>query len=306
MKTAYTFVTLRYVHDVVTGEFANVGVVLYAPAERYLEARFTSSYERLNALFVKIDQANYRNLIRYLGNRFVELAAEVREGLNLASVQGIDELVRRVLPPDDSSLQWSAASGGFSSNLGETVGQLYARMVERYTRSDDASSRTDEDIARPFKAQLNKAAEKLHEKCIEAKDYQYDFQYAWKNSMWHVYEPVSFDLVNSSSIVEKANNWLGRGVALNDSPESFKIHFILGEPKRSENQEAFVRACHLLERIPAQKELVRENEFLVYTAPNAEVKVAVFFQGQDDLAGAACVCGVGSGRNRFQNGNSSV
>ena len=93
MKTAYTFVTLRYVHDVVTGEFANVGLVVYAPEERYLEARFTSSYERLNALFVKIDHANYRNLIRYLGNRFVELAAEVREGLNLVPVQGIDQLV---------------------------------------------------------------------------------------------------------------------------------------------------------------------------------------------------------------------
>ena len=62
MKTAYTFVTLRYVHDVVTGEFANVGIVLYAPDERYLEARFTTSYERLNALFVKIDHANYRSL----------------------------------------------------------------------------------------------------------------------------------------------------------------------------------------------------------------------------------------------------
>ena len=260
MKTAYTFVTLRYVHDVVTGEFANVGVVLYAPAERYLEARFSSSYERLNALFVKIDQANYRNLIRYLGNRFVEMATEVRIGLNLAPVQGIDELVRRVLPPDDSSLQWSAISGGFSSNLGETVAQLYARMVMRYARGEEADSRTDEDIARPFKAQLKQAAQKLHKKRIETKDYQYDFQFAWKNSMWHLYEPVSFDLISPSSIVEKANNWLGRGVALNDSAEPFRIHFILGEPKRSENQDAFVRACHLLERIPAQKELVREYE----------------------------------------------
>lgn len=260
MKTAYSFVTLRYVHDVVTGEFANVGVVLYAPAERYLEARFTSSYERLNALFVKIDHANYRNLIRYLSHRFVELAAEVRGGLNLAPVQGIEELVRRVLPPDDSSLQWSAMSGGFSANLGETVGQLYARMIERYTRSGEVASRNDEDIAKPFKARLQKAAEKLHEKRIVAKDYQYDFHYAWQNSIWHLYEPVSFDLLLPGSIVEKANNWLGRGVALHDSLERFKIHFILGEPKSPENQEAFVRACHLLERIPAQKELVNESD----------------------------------------------
>ena len=65
-------------------------------------------------------------------------------------VQGIVEIVRRVLPPDDSSLQWSATSGGFSANVGETFGQLYARMVERYARGDDVETRSDEDIAKPF------------------------------------------------------------------------------------------------------------------------------------------------------------
>lgn len=260
MKTAYSYVTLRYVHDVVTGEFVNVGVVFYAPSEHYLEARFTSSYERLNALFLKIDHANYRNLVRYLSNRFVELAAELRDGLNLTPLQKIEELVRRVLPQDDSSLQWSSMSGGFSENLGETVGQLYARLVERYTRSGEVASRDDEDIAKPFKARLRKAVEKLHEKRIVAKDYEYDFQYAWQNSIWHLYEPVSFDLIDPGSIVEKANRWLGRGVALNDSRERFKIHFLLGEPKRPGTEKAFENARHLLEKIPAQKELISENQ----------------------------------------------
>ena len=31
MKTNYSTIILRYIHDVVTGEFANIGVVLYAP-----------------------------------------------------------------------------------------------------------------------------------------------------------------------------------------------------------------------------------------------------------------------------------
>lgn len=260
MKTAYAYVTLRYVHDVVTGEFVNVGVVVYAPSERYLEARFTSSYERLNAVFLKIDHANYRNLVRHLSHRFIELAAELREGLNLTPLQGIEELVRRVLPQDDSSLQWSSMGGGFSENLPETVGQLYARLVERYARSGEVASRDDEDIAKPFRARLRKAAEKLREKRIVAKDYEYDFQYAWQNSIWHLYEPVSFDLIDPGSIVEKANRWLGRGVALSDSSERFKIHFLLGEPKRPGTAKAFENARHLLEKIPAQKELVSESQ----------------------------------------------
>ena len=66
MKTTYSTITLRYLHDVVTGEFANIGVVLYAPEQRYLEARFTTSYERLNAIFLKIDHLHYRALMRYM------------------------------------------------------------------------------------------------------------------------------------------------------------------------------------------------------------------------------------------------
>jgi hypothetical protein len=267
------------VHDVVTGEFANVGVVLYAPAERYLEARFTSSYERLNALFVKIDHANYRNLIRYLSNRFVELAAEMRGCLDLAPVQGIEELVRRVLPPDDSSLQWSAVSGGFSANLGETVGQVYARMIERYTRSGEVASRNDEDIARPFKARLQKAAEKLHEKRIVARDYAYEFHYAWQNSIWHLYEPVSFDLLDPGSIVEKANRWLGRGVALSDSKERFKIYFLLGEPQQPGTEKAFVNAKHLLAKIPGETELVSEGDVETF-ADTVAAEIASHAVGQ--------------------------
>ena len=48
----------------------------------------------------------------------------------------------------------------------------------------------------------------------------------------HLYEPVSFDPADPGSIVEKANRWLGRGMAIHDFPERFKIHFLLAEPKR--------------------------------------------------------------------------
>ena len=89
---------------------------------------------------------------------------------------------------------------------------------------------------------------------------EYDFRFAWKNDIWHLYEPVSFDLVDPGSIREKANKWLGRGVALDDSREKFKIHFLLGEPRQDETRKAFENAIHLLSKVPGQKELVRENE----------------------------------------------
>jgi hypothetical protein len=262
MKTTYTYVTLRYVHDVVTGEFANIGVVLYAPDQRLLEARFTSSYERLSAFFLKIDHAHFRNLMRYFSIRFAELAEELGESLELLPVTGIVDLVRRVLPPDDSSLQWSEQSGGFSDDPKATLAKLYARLVERYVKTDEPLSRSDDEIAKPFKARLEKrrVAQRLDEKRIVAKDFQYKFDFGWKNSIWHLYEPVSFDLVSPSNILDKAANWLGRGTALQESDEEFKIYFLLGEPKSREGRKAFENARHLLEKIPGKKKLIPESE----------------------------------------------
>lgn len=272
MKTAYSYVTLRYVHDVVTGEFANVGVVLYAPEQRLLAARFTTSYERLSAIFLRIDHTHFRALMRYLANRFEELSEELRDGLELPALTGLGELVRRVLPPDDSSLQWSEPGGGFTENAEETLRDRFNRLVERYVRGSELPSRTDDEIARPFKATLEKRhlTQKVRQKRIEARDYQYEFQFGWKNSVWHVYEPVSFDLMNPGSIVEKANTWLGRGTALQDSPERFKIHFLLGEPKLPGNQKAFEHAQHLLKKIPGHPQLVRENRLAEFAEEVAE------------------------------------
>jgi hypothetical protein len=190
MKTNYSTIILRYVHDVVTGEFANIGVVLYAPEQRFLEARFATSYERLNAIFLKIDHLHFRALMRYMANRFEQLGGKVRDGLEVQPVTALSAIVKRVLPPDDSSLQWSQQGGGITDDPARILGEAYTRFVERYIAGATQVSRTDEEIAKPFKAKLGKMAAKLSEKTIETKDYQYDFHFAWKNDIWHLYEPV--------------------------------------------------------------------------------------------------------------------
>jgi hypothetical protein len=273
MKTCYNYVTLRYVHDPITQEFANVGVVLYAAQSRHLEACFSSRYSRLNDMFLRIDHNHFRAQMRYLSQAFEELGLEIREG-DLVGRQDskIEDLVRRVLPADDSSLQWSKSAGGFSDDLSVTVKQLFARQVERYVESPDSGSRTDEEVARPFKATLEekKVSGLVEQKRIVAKDYDYEFQFAWKNSIWHLYEPVSFDLLDPNSIREKANRWLGRCTALQDAAEKYKIYFLLGEPRRSDVNEAFLNAQHLLEKIPGQKQLVPEKELKQFSENVAE------------------------------------
>lgn len=262
MSVAYTFVTLRYLHDGVSGEFANVGVVLHCPARQYLAARLSPSYERLNAIFLKIDHAHYRGLIRHLTGRLDELGEQLRGELPLAGTATLEELCHRVLPPDDSSLQWSPPGAGLAEEpqLDRTLSELYARLVERYTRPGDTGGFGEEDILRAFRARLGPAVAHLHSHRITTPDYHYDFAHAWKPKAgpWQLFEPVSFDLVDPASLLEKANRWLGRGVALRESRDKHRLHFLLGAPRRPGHVHAFQNAKHLLAKVPGQPRLVEE------------------------------------------------
>jgi hypothetical protein len=42
---------LRYVHDVASGEFANVGVVLYSPEARFTGALCRDTHGRISKMF---------------------------------------------------------------------------------------------------------------------------------------------------------------------------------------------------------------------------------------------------------------
>jgi len=124
MSAAYSYVTLRYVHDIVTGEFVNVGVVVYAPSQNFLRARFLTDFRRLNAMFREIDDAHLREMLQYLVVTFDCL----EQGAS-SDASAIVSLVQQVLPADDSSLQWSEAGGGITSESrksgsGESRGQI--------------------------------------------------------------------------------------------------------------------------------------------------------------------------------------
>jgi hypothetical protein len=93
-----------------------------------------------------------------------------------------------------------------------------------------------------------------------APNYDYEFEHSWKNELWHVYEPVSFDMVEGASMLEKANRWVGRAASLVDSSDPFSIHMLLGEPLDEGLRASFVKAQNILNKMPGKKEFIRESE----------------------------------------------
>jgi hypothetical protein len=263
MKTPYSFSILRYVHDPVTQEFVNIGVAVYSREAGFLRALCDTHYSRITAMFAKIDGDRFRQLTRYIQERVTAIGARLPSELPFEPGVAIEQLLAKVLPPDDSSIQFSHAGVGLSHDLDKTVVALFDRYVNRYTSTADSARRDDDDVWRnTFRGPLESRhiTSYLTPKKIIAPDYEYKFQQAWKNKIWHLYEPVSFDLVESGSILEKANKWVGRATSLKESSDRFKIYLLLGEPEDSQLQSTFVKAQHILSKMPGQPEFIRENE----------------------------------------------
>ncbi len=262
MKTAYTYTVLRYIHDTTTGEFVNVGVGLYASEPRYASAICRTTYSRLTKVFPGMDGESFRGLMRFIQSRFEELGDKFRNELPLdGTPKTALDLARAILPADDSSLQWSPAGSGLTEDPSKTLEALFDRLVMRYDERPQAERRTDEEVWRKYKRSLEtrRVLKHLQPKKIVVQDDEVEFQYAWKNGLWHCLEPLSFDLSSTDSIKRKAHEWLGQIQSVKDASEPFKLYLLLGEPQQRELKRAFDNAVSILQKVPVENEIVRED-----------------------------------------------
>jgi hypothetical protein len=260
-KVAYHFSVLRYMHDTVTQEFVNIGVAVFAPEAGFLRARCADGYARISHMFLKIDGSNYRQMVRYIQSQVEGIGKRLATGLPFHQSPSLQTLLSEVLPADDSAFQFSKPGVGLTSDPTQTLNEIFHRHVETYAAGETAS-RSDGDVWRVFREPLDRrnVTPRLKPKTITAPNFEYKFESAWKNGSWRVLEPVSFDLVEESSILDKANRWVGRVNGLIDSPEKFTTYLLLGEPRDSRMRSAFFKAQNLLNKIPGEKEFILESD----------------------------------------------
>jgi len=260
MKIPYSSVVLRYVHDLTTGEFVNIGVVVFAPEQRFLGARFATSLQRVSAMFHGAELAYVKRIVKHLDARLTSISDQLKNELPLTDFDSIEDLVRSVLPIDDSALQWSETMSGITADPSIALNSVFNSMVERYAHSNNAKSAREQETAKAFKSYLKDHAAALTHKVIESPNYQHEFVQVWKNSIYHCYEPVSFDLESESAITEKASRWLGRGHSLIGNEEQYKIYFLVVQPADEEKMTAFENACNLLQMYPTEHAIIKEDE----------------------------------------------
>lgn len=246
-----------------------MGVVVHAPAEGYLGARFTSKFRRVKDAFADLESSSLRQILGYLRDAFARKAEAIDD---MVDERGNDQrseisaIVRSVLPEDDSSLQWSQRRVGFAEadQLDATLDQVYERFVGRYEGQYSEHGRQDPDVWRICRPSFDasNATSKIVKHSFRSSivDDEITFDHAWKNGQWNCFEPVSFDLKQADSIRNKAQRMNGKLNDLKGLENEITVSFLLAEPREPKLRKELQRAENRLTNTDFKVEIVRERE----------------------------------------------
>ena len=259
----FSYCFLRYRQDPEAGEFANIGVALWSPENRFLGFEGSKRFSRLTHFFGDLDRDGYRLLVAHVERRFDALAEKLtQDSLWPAQPADIKEIALQVVPQDDGALVWSPARGGMAEDPNAELSRIFQRYIGAHNEAPEKSRRDDGEV---FRSVYRKAfapealASRIQEHEIVAPLASHTFKHAWKNGIWNVYETLSFDLLDTDSIEKKAHTWFGRSVHLAQSPDRPKIHFLLGKPELASNARAYGNAKDILSS-ERQVSLIEEDE----------------------------------------------
>lgn len=234
VKAPFQAVPIRYVHDTLTGEALNIGVVLVCGERKYAGARFLPSWSRITAAFPDAQLPVLRRLAASIEDACAT-AFEIAGGqFRLDVPTDAAELVGRVLPNEDASIQLASTIRGVTSDPAETLRLLADQFVLRYSAVPERTARQDDDVWDAFVRGLSKPqlVANLFPYTLKSPHLEIPFDHAWKNATLHIVEPLSFDLVDPNAVRDKATKWTGRLLAARPSDQGADVTFLVGLPSQ--------------------------------------------------------------------------
>jgi hypothetical protein len=242
MKTFY-YQILRYIHDQFTGEFVNLGVVIYSPNEMFLKAKVTQRYTRITSMFPEANGKYIINSARYLENQINhQYAPRLNELFPLSPK--MEHITSEILRKDDSSLQLTEVQKAIDIDLDAALSGIFNSLVEKYLPEEKSVRMADEDVWRKkYKDYFDryKVSDRLIPHAIQTKNDLFQFDKAWKNEIWHIYEPLSFDLKKEETVKDKVYRWAGRINELSQAKEPCDVTFMVMIPTKHAKLEKFIK-----------------------------------------------------------------
>lgn len=238
----YQYQIVRYIHDLVTSEFVNVGIVIYQPDIKFVSSKFINKYSRISQFFGEINGQYLISVLKQFSTEINNVNADFNSlfGNNVSS---IEDITSKILLKDDSSLVCSEVFYGIDLNEEIALADLFDRLVYKYQIESEKNVVNDNYVWRKvYKTHFDKygITNKLKPHTVKTSHDHIEFDLAWKNGCWNVYQTLSFDLKNKDSIKRKVYKWSGIINELENTREGLHIYLLTKTPQKDKNINKFI------------------------------------------------------------------
>ena len=264
--TAYDFRVLRYVHDMSTEEFVNIGVMMWIPQYDQILFRANKNYARISQFFSDFDGKIYRQRIYNLHEAFNKIACDTHRLRPFKNnPEKAPKIFYELVPNDRSCFQWSSIMSGISPIPEGRFEQLFNEYVGGHkthtpTESDSIwgvvrGALEKHDLLR--RVQLNFA--------MQAANVDWPFSMSWNNGIRQVLEPIPLAFQNPKTIIDRANIWNGR-LSLLAKENKFQCTAVISNAPTGPTTatEAYYQASKILENVDSMRKVITTEEVYEY------------------------------------------
>lgn len=231
---AVEYVILKYVHDQVTKEFVNLGVVVLGGD--YLGCRVLKKTGRITHFFPDANSRLITSTLKGVASRVEDVAADLPD---IVLGGSLERLITEILPKDDSVLQYSEVRRAFDPDPNAALTDLFQRYVTEYVHSELTSHDDRYVWTKVYKDYFDKAGitRKLTSHKVKTDHDEIEFERAWKNGHWRCFQPLSFDLKKDEAVKDKVYLWSAKLGELSKTNETVELALLTAGPL-SEHKES--------------------------------------------------------------------
>ena len=136
-KTACLYSIVRFMPFVETGEFANVGIVMMAPEQRFFAFKLMAQrHARVTRFFEQLEAKVFRATMRNLQDEMDRTTGVLRrhgfdKRLKFNDVDFAKGMFAEIIRPRETMIKFSEPRAILADDLKETLAELYGHYVER-------------------------------------------------------------------------------------------------------------------------------------------------------------------------------
>lgn len=217
MKYACQYAIVRFLPYVETGEFANVGIVLYCPQKRYFDFKLTSKrHKRVTDFFHQIDGHVYRNAISFFKNeltrigKMITAGAPTGNGQEMTDAEFAQRLFAELTRPREAMLRFDSVRVVLTEAPVQKLNELFSYYVEHdFVKHENKQQELERQIRLTLiKHQLDRQYEP---RTIGDERFSEKFPFVHgTDAAARVIKPLHFAQQEPAKVLEFGLNWAGR------------------------------------------------------------------------------------------------